>query len=213
MELRPDEHHLFMKNARRLKWDPKITSAAEYGLTVQVWWRALQPQARRDASDVDGDEFLTRALTDGLFDWGELVVGGRNGLWMVVLALIWWDNACETLGEDRSEFLRTLRDVEWVLERIADSLKLVAIPEASPVPVTVQRKILGRSGMRARPTPASAAAPKNATVTAKQKAQKQKALAVDTADAELTRALAESTANAKRKRAAADAGATAPRKR
>ena len=55
--------------------------------------------------------------------WDVLCQGGKNGLFMAVLALGWWAAALGEVSDD-DELCVALGDAKWVMQRMARSLKV-----------------------------------------------------------------------------------------
>ena len=93
-----------------------ISSLAAYEKFWIGWWTSLQPSWRH--SDVWP---LPRGpIGDG--KWDELLVGGKDGLFVVVMALSWWiGESAKTPGEGFG-IMEAIADVSWVLSNLVSVL-------------------------------------------------------------------------------------------
>ena len=107
---RPDEVAAFMKRARNFSRGDKV-DATKFGAAVITWWRTIQPTARKDWPPT------YKPLPDD-FSFEYFNQGGPNGVFLVVLCLLWWANAL-TSDTDHTSFGLVVHDVHWVLEKIA----------------------------------------------------------------------------------------------
>ncbi|KAI0039990.1 hypothetical protein FA95DRAFT_1478205, partial [Auriscalpium vulgare] len=81
---RPKEVGEWFKDKRQLDRPPIITNVAKFAKSWRVWWRAMQPAWRRG----DNWPFQRRVVDEE--QWVDLRKGGRNGLVMVLITIIWW---------------------------------------------------------------------------------------------------------------------------
>lgn len=102
---------------------------------LKTWWYNLQPNQR-------GEDGQCRPETPiPLASWDLLAKSGRNGVFLVILALSWWRHAIAKLPDDESRSLsiqdweRLVYDVDWVLNSINSSRGATTstnIPSNSP---------------------------------------------------------------------------------
>lgn len=58
-------------------------------------------------------------------DWGSVLRGGPNGLFLVILALSWWVEGMQPDQQDL-ELFKAVNDVEWVLSELVATLSLAS---------------------------------------------------------------------------------------
>ena len=108
---------------------PKIASIKDFEDQWVQWWTAAQPEWRSTESwpfpkgEVEGE-------------WGRLLSGGKDGLFLVVMSLGWWAHARDPTED--SVFVAAIGDVSWVMQQLITSLSARAIAPTSPpdAPVT-----------------------------------------------------------------------------
>ena len=93
---------------------PKVDADA-YGSSFMAWWIAIQPSWRLTRNttfvyDLPSDE-----------EWHVLHKGGSAGLYVVVVALLWW---IRVLPAEPLSFhaWSAMRDVQWVIDQICKKL-------------------------------------------------------------------------------------------
>lgn len=89
-----------------------------------AWWTAIQPDNR----ECDSQGAHMRESQDA--DWSWLHKAGRNGMYLMVVGLMWW---CDMISNNKTmgEWLAMVEDVSWVLE----SMMATHIDESvSPTP-------------------------------------------------------------------------------
>ena len=99
-----------MKNARDFSRGDKV-DATKFGAAVIEWWRTIQPITRKGWPPTYGP-----LPEDFSFDYFNN--GGPNGVFLMILCLLWWANAL-TPDMDHTSFGLVVHDVQWVLEKIA----------------------------------------------------------------------------------------------
>lgn len=118
-----------MKYKRKYSLTPKsVTNFASIEREFLTWWISLQPKARH-VTGVDlslSDNTLAAVLIktakvedDG---WSRLSVGGKNGLFLVFLMLVWLKRLAETHKEHAIVDI-ALEDVCWALDKVLEELK------------------------------------------------------------------------------------------
>jgi len=70
---------------------------------------------------VGGWPFPQGPPTDDL--WDDLLVGGKDGLFVVVMTLAWWSIKYEDTEDEPSQLKAAILDVSWVLSNILSALK------------------------------------------------------------------------------------------
>ncbi|KAH9908245.1 uncharacterized protein BXZ73DRAFT_60019, partial [Epithele typhae] len=83
---RPEEVKFWISHGRNYTKPPKIANLSLFISALTHWWWRLQPECRRVD---DGYWPLSRDIPVGT-RWGELQLGGQNGLFMVIMSLLWW---------------------------------------------------------------------------------------------------------------------------
>jgi hypothetical protein len=83
------------------------------------WWRVLQPEWRVHEGSLD-------LSTDDPPDdetWEELAKPGKNGLFLLMLALWWWSSAVDQsdVQSEKDVWIHAAQDVDWVLTQILNS--------------------------------------------------------------------------------------------
>lgn len=107
---RPDEITTWIAHHRRYErppqWESK-SSIKAYGGSLVSWWKGLQPEWRggrwplkRDKPDDDS--------------WGTLRCAGPNGIFLVVLGIVWWANVLN--DKPPKDLVQLVEDVEWVMD-------------------------------------------------------------------------------------------------
>lgn len=86
-------------------------------MSWQSWWYELQPEWRRLPNGA-----VSKDVPDKGEQWDALCQGGKNGLFMAVLALGWWAAALGEVSDD-DELCSALGDATWVMQHMARSLK------------------------------------------------------------------------------------------
>jgi len=99
-----------MKNARDFSRGDNV-DAAKFGAAVVTWWLTIQPTTRKDWPPT-----YEPLPEDFSFDYFNC--GGPNGVFLMMLCLLWWASAL-TPDMDHTSFGLVVHDVRWVLEQIA----------------------------------------------------------------------------------------------
>lgn len=60
---------------------------------------------------------MSRDVPDGT-DWSEVMKGGNNGLFIVVISLGWWAKALQFAARDMGDWDKAIGDVGWVIDHI-----------------------------------------------------------------------------------------------
>ena len=122
---RPDQVGWWFRVGRRdFGRIPPITSLHTYEKLWIGWWSSLQPDWR------EGGWPLLRGSVDG--PWDELLVGGKDGLFVVMMTLSWWimERAKDESGD--SELEKAIADVLWVLFNLVSTLLVGDSEQPSP---------------------------------------------------------------------------------
>ncbi|TDL14379.1 hypothetical protein BD410DRAFT_696893, partial [Rickenella mellea] len=87
---RPEVVHAWLKGGRRLDVIPSISNVPVFANHWRQWWTVLQPPERVPSTPERWP--LLRPAHAGL-DWQRTLRGGRNGLFILILTLVWWSAA------------------------------------------------------------------------------------------------------------------------
>ncbi|KAF7976813.1 hypothetical protein HWV62_5682, partial [Athelia sp. TMB] len=80
---RPQDIHAWIKKHRKVKEMPDVSVYVDrFGEEWRAWWASLQPER-----DTDGNEARDIA------EYSELQKAGPNGLYLLMLSLVWWGSA------------------------------------------------------------------------------------------------------------------------
>lgn len=138
---RPAEVGHWFQYGRR--WDKMpLVAQDELGRYSEDWWKwwgGLQPDFR-------GKDLKTMSrVVNAPVDWTELLKGGPNGLFVILLTLGWWYIGVEFAGGDLKDFNHAVSDVLWVLDQIksSDSLKRKRADKADHLSETRIKKRYG----------------------------------------------------------------------
>ena len=77
-------------------------------------------------------------------DWGKLSVGGKDGLFLVVMTLVWWIRARDPAAAD-CRLDDTIHDVSWVMRHLITSLSVDVTTRDSSPPATPPLLKTGKS--------------------------------------------------------------------
>lgn len=118
----------WFKYGRKYDQTPKsITDLTKFGQAFVKWWVSLQPLARRVQSadplqNVTLGSLLIRPAKVEADGWSRLSVGGKNGIFLVFLLLVWYRRLAET-DRDLVFVELALYDVCWALDKVLEDLK------------------------------------------------------------------------------------------
>lgn len=96
----PDQVHWWLQHGRNYERVSKIVDINAYGAAFTAWWRLLQLSWRVGTAN--------QHLPAPIYSipklhreerWVNLAVGGKNGLFMVLMAMAWWGNAVKESGK------------------------------------------------------------------------------------------------------------------
>jgi hypothetical protein len=137
---RPQEFLWWLKRGRGFigKKLPSIDSVEEFEIQWVQWWLEAQPNWRDTQNWPLGKGEITGK------DWGDLLDGGKDGIYLVIVSLAWWIHARDSSSE--SKLNKAIEDVSWVLNGLLSSLTTdAATRKRHPTPATT-----GRAKKRAR---------------------------------------------------------------
>jgi hypothetical protein len=133
---RPDEISHWFRIGRRLfgkKNMPEIKSIQVFEDKWLKWWARCQPKWRKterwpfpqDDADVG--------------DWERLPLGGKDGLFIVVMSLGWWAHARDPAVDSKLD--DAIDDVSWVTKHLNTSIAAEVLahdssPPSTPAPPT-----------------------------------------------------------------------------
>lgn len=108
---------------------PHVNDIDAYGRAWIAWWTACQPSWRRC-----GGWPLPREHGERV-NWGKLGARGQNGIFTVIMSTTWWAASLQPT-DHRGTFDEAVDDVQWVIERILESLHApaLAVPETADDP-------------------------------------------------------------------------------
>lgn len=84
------------------------------------WWMSMQPQCRRNVSDL-GSWPLVRVEPGDRAEWNGLWKGGPNGLFLALISLSWWLWAASENDESLENVLSAVSEMVWVLHLAVNS--------------------------------------------------------------------------------------------
>lgn len=99
-----------MKHARDFSRGDNV-DPTKFGAAVMDWWLTIQPTTRKAWPPTYGQ------LPEG-FSFDYFNCAGPNGVFLVIICLLWWANAL-TPDTDYTNFRLVVHDVHWVLEQLA----------------------------------------------------------------------------------------------
>jgi hypothetical protein len=124
--MRPQEIDSWLKYGRKLQAMPDLTKSAEdFGKRWMEWWAALQPEWRGE-----GPEFATDIPE--VAEWTELIKGGPNGFFLIVLSYGWWgagavDAELNEVQPAFDQWKEAFLDLDWVLRCMVEKLEKSSI--------------------------------------------------------------------------------------
>jgi len=121
-KLRPPEVNAWLKNPT--VFHVSIADTAAYAEAWMGWWTDCQPAGRAMASWPFARELFSST------QWGRLLNGGKNGIFLFIMALSWWAKSLGLAGSS-PDLIGAVADVEWVLHQLLDALT----PPPAPVPI------------------------------------------------------------------------------
>jgi hypothetical protein len=111
---RPQEFSEWFKIGRKTSgavWEGFCSGDPDrFGSGWRMWWLDIQPKGRKE--DVNG-----ALLQDPNIDWTVLQKPGANGMFLVLIALLWWRTRLEgdVDGTSLPIWEDSVKDVTWVL--------------------------------------------------------------------------------------------------
>ncbi|KAF9779708.1 hypothetical protein BJ322DRAFT_986375, partial [Thelephora terrestris] len=106
---RPDQVGWWLRIGRRsFDKSPPIKSLEKYTKLWICWWTSLQPDWRKTGRW----PLPCRVPVHG--GWDELLAGGKDGLFIVVMTLAWWSNAQAEMEGESHQLEAAIADVSWV---------------------------------------------------------------------------------------------------
>lgn len=108
---------------------------ANFSALWRAWWVALQPSWRVNAEDATTWPLPRIAPPSSSDTWTSLNHAGPNGLFYVLLTLVWWSQD-DSLSSDADDLALSIADVRWVMEQLAHNPQKRAVdsdPSARPI--------------------------------------------------------------------------------
>ena len=115
---RPPQVAWWTSRGRKYDRPPEVGRPKEFASSWRKWYITMQDSER-------GDKWPLAKDDDRTYNWTELTKGGRNGFFMLLLTLVWWQKALRTPAEHK-EFDVVLDEVDWALTRIVAELDMKA---------------------------------------------------------------------------------------
>ncbi|EIW56589.1 uncharacterized protein TRAVEDRAFT_81082, partial [Trametes versicolor FP-101664 SS1] len=104
---RPSEVGDWLRIQRReLDKFPIIKNESAYMTSWWKWWSGIQPEWRRQAGQ-------GRPAIGGDGDWECLTNPGKNGMFIVLISLVWWRE--QATAQTLDDWAAAVADVEWVI--------------------------------------------------------------------------------------------------
>ena len=130
---RPTEVNVWLKNSE----DPniRISETVAFGAAWIAWWVGCQPAARSPNSRWP----LPQAELQHS-DWGKMLHGGKNGIFLFIMALSWWANGIDS-AQPPSDFCSAVADLEWVLKELHNCLASPPTPSLAPESSLGKRRV------------------------------------------------------------------------
>ena len=126
----PEEIHQWLKYGRQFDKPPLIEHSKDYGIAWLAWWRSLQPKWRI------GDGILPPAVYScESLDWGALQKSGKNGLFIMLMGMVWWGRS----GPLTVDWRAAVTDVKRVLQSMAGAGNKRGIGTEAEAPVIKKR--------------------------------------------------------------------------
>lgn len=144
---RPEAVGWWFRHGRRdfTKIPPNLKNP-EYGVLWIGWWTRLQPTWR---NTVDWP-FPQTASPGDL--WDDLLIGGKDGIFIVIMTLAWWSIEHKKSGEESSTLDEAIEDVSWVLSHLVFALSAENPPSVTPGSSRYRRQVpkIGPPNKRSR---------------------------------------------------------------
>jgi hypothetical protein len=105
--IRPEVVSHWLKHGRKYTKPPVITNSQDYGNAWLAWWATLQPTWRRGSGTLPSAIYQCENE-----DWGKLRLSGKNGMFLVLVSMVWWGRA----NGMKSHWSAAVTDVKRVLE-------------------------------------------------------------------------------------------------
>lgn len=117
---RPEDFKIWFRGGRK-NFTPR--DLGTFIASMKKWWSSIQPVDH--ARDAHG--LFKHDLED--INWSRLYRAGRNGMYLVVVGLMWWREGLEN-DEGLDAWFVMVEDVTWVLVRLVATHQI----ERSPTP-------------------------------------------------------------------------------
>ncbi|EMD31705.1 hypothetical protein CERSUDRAFT_100171 [Gelatoporia subvermispora B] len=145
-KLRPAAIAKWMKNDRKYHYVPPETKpVSTFSQDIVAWWVAMQPSFRQ------GNWPFFRIRYEGSTDWGVLLQGGQNGIFLVILAIWWLCQLAET-NTDKTNLIDLIADVNWALREMSVDILAGVASDGGPTDAKRGASDSGDEGTRSGPT-------------------------------------------------------------
>lgn len=131
---RPAEVNLWQRNSEDS--NVQISDTTAFGTAWIAWWVDCQPAARSP-----GSEWPLPQVEIQRPDWGKMLYGGKNGIFLFVIAMSWWANSLDPANPPPN-FFHAFADLKWTLEQLNQSAA------STPTPPSPPRSTLGKRNIR-----------------------------------------------------------------
>ena len=122
---RPDQVAWWLKRGRKANVTPVIDNPSAFAIAWQQWWKAMQPDWRRNDDKDKDTTTLARTAPDDDAGWStsKLHRSGPVGFHLIIMALAWWGKVVkwDKDKKDGRKFLEAVEDVQWVLKELLKS--------------------------------------------------------------------------------------------
>ncbi|TFY53652.1 hypothetical protein EVG20_g10020 [Dentipellis fragilis] len=137
---RPFVMKQWIREGRKYRVVPALGNLSMFGDAWKQWWTTNQPKWRFQ-SDVDWP--LKRDVDGDDNKWEVLAKGGGNGIFMLLVRLVWWYRSAKTEAE--------VNDVDSAIEDVQYALtKMALMLSKRPVPVEEEETDASASTSKAR---------------------------------------------------------------
>lgn len=109
----------WLARGRKYSLVPDIKDVGVYGGQVRGWWRAIQPEWRKEHAEGDWPLHRQAPLDE---DWDLVARGGPNGLMMVMMAIGWWFGRLDD-KKAVAELGSVVEDITWALRKIKGGIE------------------------------------------------------------------------------------------
>ena len=139
-KVRPAEVTSWLKSHE----DPNvhIPDATAFGASWIAWWIDCQPASRSSNAGWPAPQVELQRP-----DWGKMLYGGKNGLFLFVMAISWWANVVDPT-QPLPDFSHAATDLKWVLEQLNKCISSPSAPKPAPESTLGKRRVRLTLGAR-----------------------------------------------------------------